>query len=84
MLAARGELCLMVDADGATQFSDLGKLVEDIKRIEKNGQGVVVGSRSHLVTTEAVVKVSMAACVMVATQLLFFPPCNRDPLFETF
>ncbi|CAO3640764.1 unnamed protein product [Mucor fragilis] len=56
MLAARGELCLMVDADGATQFSDLGKLVEDIKRIEKNGQGVVVGSRSHLVTTEAVVK----------------------------
>ncbi|CAO0803344.1 unnamed protein product [Mucor circinelloides] len=56
MLSARGELCLMVDADGATQFSDLGKLIEDIKRIEKDGQGVVVGSRSHLVTTEAVVK----------------------------
>lgn len=57
MLSARGELCLMVDADGATQFSDLGKLIEDIKRIEKNGEAVVVGSRSHLVTTEAVVKV---------------------------
>ncbi|GAA5815876.1 hypothetical protein MFLAVUS_009395 [Mucor flavus] len=56
ILAARGELCLMVDADGATQFSDLGKLVEEIKMIEKNGKGVAIGSRSHLVTTEAVVK----------------------------
>lgn len=57
-MAARGELCLMVDADGATQFSDLGKLVEEIKMIEKNGKGVAIGSRSHLVTTEAVVKVT--------------------------
>lgn len=48
----------MVDADGATQFSDLGKLVEEIKIIEKNGQGVAIGSRSHLVSTEAVVKVN--------------------------
>lgn len=63
MLSARGELCLMVDADGATQFSDLGKLVEDMKRIEKDGRGVVVGSRSHLVTTEAVVKVRFCVCV---------------------
>lgn len=72
----------MVDADGATQFSDLGKLVEDIKRIEKDGQGVVVGSRSHLVTTEAVVKVSMAAVVTIWFQS--DNPSNRDPLFETF
>ncbi|KAI8360830.1 nucleotide-diphospho-sugar transferase [Blakeslea trispora] len=56
MLAARGEYCLMVDADGATQFSDLGQLLKEMKRIEKNGYGVVIGSRSHLVTTEAVVK----------------------------
>lgn len=47
----------MVDADGATQFSDLGKLVSEIKMIEKDGHGVAIGSRSHLVTTEAVVKV---------------------------
>ncbi|RCI03887.1 dolichyl-phosphate beta-glucosyltransferase [Rhizopus stolonifer] len=56
MLAARGELCLMVDADGATQFSDLGQLLKEIKKIEKNGYGIAIGSRSHLVTTEAVVK----------------------------
>jgi dolichyl-phosphate beta-glucosyltransferase len=57
MLVARGELCLMVDADGATKFSDLSKLINNIEKIENNGQGVAVGSRSHLVTTEAVVKV---------------------------
>ncbi|KAI9485894.1 MAG: nucleotide-diphospho-sugar transferase [Benjaminiella poitrasii] len=56
MLSARGELCLMVDADGATKFSDLGKLLDEMRQIEKDGKGVVVGSRSHLVTTEAVVK----------------------------
>jgi dolichyl-phosphate beta-glucosyltransferase len=47
----------MVDADGATRFSDLGKLEAEMKNIEKDGFGVAVGSRSHLVSTEAVVKV---------------------------
>lgn len=59
MLAARGELCLMVDADGATKFSDLQKLVDSIKKTEKNCLAVAVGSRSHLVTTDAVVKVKL-------------------------
>lgn len=58
MLAARGELCLMVDADGATKFSDLEKLIEAVEKSEKDGQAVAVGSRSHLVTTDAVVKVT--------------------------
>ena len=81
MLVSRGEFCLMVDADGATQFSDLGKLVEEIKSIEKNGQGIAVGSRSHLVTTEAVVKVKRKKRYngkKVLTLLV------RDLLFEIF
>lgn len=84
MLSARGELCLMVDADGATQFSDLGKLIEDIKRIEKNEEGVVVGSRSHLVTTEAVVKVKHSPFQLQRlsySNILFE---FRDHLLETF
>ncbi|KAI8874585.1 glycosyltransferase family 2 protein, partial [Backusella circina FSU 941] len=56
VLAARGKYCLMVDADGATRFSDLGKLEAELKKVEKDGFGVAVGSRSHLVSTEAVVK----------------------------
>ncbi|KAI8086553.1 nucleotide-diphospho-sugar transferase [Halteromyces radiatus] len=57
MLCARGEYCLMVDADGATQFSDIIKLEEQLKSIvNQDGYGIAVGSRSHLVSTEAVVK----------------------------
>ncbi|CAO3630301.1 unnamed protein product [Cunninghamella blakesleeana] len=56
MLCARGEYCLMVDADGATKFSDLVKLEEQLKLINKDGNGIAIGSRSHLVSTDAVVK----------------------------
>ena len=47
----------MVDADGATRFSDLPDLEKAVDKIEKEGYGIAVGSRSHLVSTEAVVKV---------------------------
>jgi dolichyl-phosphate beta-glucosyltransferase len=49
MFAGRGKYLLMVDADGATEISDLTRLLERMKRIEKNDQGIVVGSRAHLV-----------------------------------
>ncbi|ORZ21232.1 nucleotide-diphospho-sugar transferase, partial [Absidia repens] len=57
MLCARGRQCLMADADGATQFSDIAKLEEQLDSIvNDDGYGIAVGSRSHLVSTEAVVK----------------------------
>ncbi|KAG0270229.1 dolichyl-phosphate beta-glucosyltransferase [Actinomortierella ambigua] len=56
MLHARGEYLLMVDADGATKFSDLDRLEQEMKRVEKSGLGVAIGSRAHLVKTDAVVK----------------------------
>eukprot|EP00742_Colponemidia_sp_Colp-10_P001655 GILJ01001774.1.p1 GENE.GILJ01001774.1~~GILJ01001774.1.p1 ORF type:complete len:355 (+),score=64.73 GILJ01001774.1:99-1067(+) len=46
---ARGEYVLMVDADGATRISDLEALERKMAAIEKDGFGVVVGSRNHLV-----------------------------------
>ncbi|KAF8676954.1 Glycosyl transferase family 2 [Rhizoctonia solani] len=52
MLHARGERMLMVDADGASKFSDLDKLWVAMD----NGADVVCGSRAHLVGTDAVVK----------------------------
>ncbi|QRW17442.1 glycosyltransferase family 2 protein [Rhizoctonia solani] len=52
MLHARGERMLMVDADGASKFSDLDKLWDAMD----NGADVVCGSRAHLVGTDAVVK----------------------------
>ncbi|ORZ00675.1 nucleotide-diphospho-sugar transferase [Syncephalastrum racemosum] len=57
MLVARGERCLMVDADGATRFADLAKLEKALEKIAlDDDHGIAVGSRAHLVATEAVVK----------------------------
>lgn len=50
MLSARGRRLLMVDADGASKFSDLDKLEEAMDK-EENDEGkmvVVVGSRAHM------------------------------------
>lgn len=58
MLYSSGEQLLMVDADGASRFNDLELLWEAMEEIApEKGAGVVVGSRAHLVKTDAVVKV---------------------------
>lgn len=55
----RGEYAIFVDADGASKFSDLGKLVQGCKDVQDSqGRGIAVGSRAHMVGSEAVVKVS--------------------------
>lgn len=48
MLRARGQYILMVDADGATATKEIDTVLARIQEIERNGHGVVVGSRSHL------------------------------------
>lgn len=53
----RGQYAIFADADGASRFSDLRKLVEASEKIEDaHGRAVAVGSRAHLVGSEAVVK----------------------------
>lgn len=60
MRHARGQYIVFADADGASRFSDLGKLVDGCKTIEDiDGRGVAIGSRAHLVGSEAVVKVRL-------------------------
>ena len=57
MRHVRGQYAIFADADGASRFGDLGKLVEASKKIEDaQGRAVAVGSRAHLVGSEAVVK----------------------------
>ncbi|KAK7981971.1 dolichyl-phosphate beta-glucosyltransferase [Apiospora saccharicola] len=54
---ARGEFALFADADGASRFSDLGKLLEGCEDVtDASHRGVAIGSRGHLVGSEAVVK----------------------------
>lgn len=57
MRHARGQYVVFADADGASKFTDLGKLVAACQKIEDaQRRGVAVGSRAHLVGSEAVVK----------------------------
>lgn len=58
MLYASGERLLMADADGASRIEDLELLWKAMDAlVPDNGSAVVVGSRAHLVKSEAVVKV---------------------------
>ncbi|KAL2913230.1 dolichyl-phosphate beta-glucosyltransferase [Polyrhizophydium stewartii] len=56
ILASRGDLMLFVDADGASKFADIDKLEAELRSIKRGGRGIAVGSRAHMVNTEAVVK----------------------------
>ncbi|MGG6496634.1 UNVERIFIED_CONTAM: glycosyltransferase, partial [Bacteroidetes bacterium 56_B9] len=59
MRHARGTYIVFADADGASRFTDLGKLVLECEKAkDKKGRAVGVGSRAHMVGTDAVVKVS--------------------------
>ncbi|KAI0013147.1 glycosyltransferase family 2 protein, partial [Xylariaceae sp. FL0662B] len=53
----RGEYALFADADGASRFSDVAKLIEGCEEVvDGSRRGVAIGSRGHLVGSEAVVK----------------------------
>jgi dolichyl-phosphate beta-glucosyltransferase len=68
-LHARGRRLLMVDADGASQFSDIELLWKALDKIDAAGHGVAIGSRAHLVDTEAVVKARNVGLLSVQIRL---------------
>lgn len=54
----RGKYAVFADADGASKFEDVEHLVRMCKECEDpDGRAVAIGSRAHLVGSEAVVKV---------------------------
>lgn len=58
MRHARGEYVLFADADGASRFADVARLVDGCEEVvDGSHRGVAIGSRAHLVGSEAVVKV---------------------------
>ena len=58
MLYAGGKRLLMADADGASRIEDLEQLWKAMDEIAPgDAPGVVVGSRAHLIKSDAVVKV---------------------------
>ena len=54
----RGRFAVFADADGASKFEDLGKLVHACQEVQDmQGRGLAIGSRAHLVGSEAVIRV---------------------------
>lgn len=73
MRHVRGQYAIFADADGASKFEDLGKLVRASQKIEdRMGRGVAVGSRAHLVGSEAVVKVYLLKCTILTVLTVVF------------
>lgn len=67
MRHVRGQYAIFADADGASRFEDLGKLLSASKKVEDaQGRSVAVGSRAHLVGSEAVVKVRSISAIILA------------------
>lgn len=71
----RGEYVLFADADGASRFCDVGKLIEGCEEVVDGSlRGVAIGSRAHLVGSEAVVKVNSTSlrCPALHTYCPFY------------
>ncbi len=49
MKFVRGDFVLMLDADGATEISEYERLEKLLNKISTNKEGIVIGSRNHLV-----------------------------------
>ena len=57
MRHVRGDFVVFADADGASKFEDLRKLLKVCQESQdEHGRAVAVGSRAHLVGSDAVVK----------------------------
>ena len=81
MLHGRGRRLLMVDADGASRFEDLEGLWEATDELSPKGEAAVaVGSRAHLVKTDAVVKVNIHSLIVVMLELTFLFSLQRSLL----
>lgn len=81
MRHVRGQYALFADADGASRFADLGKLLQEARKVQDHrGRAVAVGSRAHLVGSEAVVKVRLQASYPSSLQTNPSPPIKNSVL----
>lgn len=56
ILHGSGKYLLFADADGASKFSDMSKLLEFLKDVPNDEAAIAIGLRAHMVNTDAVVK----------------------------
>lgn len=80
ILSSRGKYLLMADADAATRFSDIVKLEEKLKDLEKNsgnGMAISVGSRAHLEEDSIANRSFFRTILMKGFHLLVWLLCVR-------
>jgi dolichyl-phosphate beta-glucosyltransferase len=80
MLSARGEYLLMVDADGATRFSDLEKVFAVMDKIASDCDtpAIAVGSRAHLETDSIANRSFFRTVLMKGFHLIVWLLCVRS------
>ncbi|GAA5851260.1 hypothetical protein JCM8547_004186 [Rhodosporidiobolus lusitaniae] len=92
VLHSSGARILFVDADGATHFPDLELLEAELDKIEASQEGdgegggthgLVVGSRAHLVSSEAVVKRSALRNLLMRTFHLYLSLLGLSTIRDT-
>lgn len=84
MLKANGNTLLMMDADLATDLNDFDKLHakvnifnnSQLKQIDKNGLGLVAGSRNHLVSQVVVTRKWYRNFLMFASNFVVNQICG--------
>jgi dolichyl-phosphate beta-glucosyltransferase len=81
MRHVRGKYAVFADADGASKFEDVEHLIRMCQECEDpDGRAVAIGSRAHLVGSEAVVKVCLAPLKYVVNTILTrHHPALRTP-----
>jgi dolichyl-phosphate beta-glucosyltransferase len=80
MLYGSGNRLLMVDADGASRFEDLELLWDAMDTLAPDSApAVVVGSRAHLVKTDAVVKVCHSRLINIPGHGLMYTSTAFSP-----
>lgn len=76
----RGAYAIFADADGASRFSDLLNLVKGCSQVaDEQSRGIAVGSRAHLVGSEAVVKVCTSTSTSNHTNVSNLTPALCAP-----
>lgn len=80
VLHSRGSLVLFADADGATRFGDVSTLSRALAHIlTPRGHAMVVGSRAHMVKSDAVVKRSWLRNLLMHSFHLLLTLLLRPP-----
>eukprot|EP01119_Soliformovum_irregulare_P022892 TRINITY_DN7904_c0_g1_i1.p1 TRINITY_DN7904_c0_g1~~TRINITY_DN7904_c0_g1_i1.p1 ORF type:complete len:320 (-),score=92.83 TRINITY_DN7904_c0_g1_i1:13-972(-) len=77
-ICARGRYILFADADGATDIKDLDRVEQGLKKAEKNGLGIAIGSRAHLQDDAVAERTFFRNLLMYIFHILVYVLCVKD------